>query len=149
MIKNIWSILCKQSIIDRETNNLSILDILEEIKVNINPEKSLKIKDIDIPININYEFISLWKRDTSSSVEKFTLQLSIHDPQKKVIKTFNQEVIFQQGITNHRSIFRISGFLATTSGEYLFKIKVLENQKENYQEIPLKIDIITAKMIQQ
>jgi hypothetical protein len=147
MIKNIWSILCKQSIIDRETNNLSILDVLEEIKVNINSEKNQKIENINIPIN--YEFVSLWRRDTASSVEKFNLQLSISDPQKKIIKTFDQEITLQPGITSHRSIFRISGFLATISGEYLFKIKVLEEPKIEYQEIPLKISIIASNPNQQ
>jgi hypothetical protein len=149
MIENLWSILCKQSIIDRTTNNVSIIEALEELKINVDiPKNSSKeITTIDIPIE--YEFISLWKRIHKDSMEEYSLQLEISDPDKKIIKTFNQKMILQPGIKRYRSIFKISGFSATKNGEYIFKIETKKDKNIVSSKIPLEVNIIKTSFLQE
>lgn len=142
MIKNLWSILCRQSIIDRGSNNISMIEALEEIKINVDIQKgsSNEIKTINIPIE--YEFISLWKRSDKNLIEEYDLKLEIIDPDENIVKTFNQKMIMQSGIKRYRSIFKISGFSATKNGEYIFKIETQKGKNIISSKIPLEVEIV-------
>jgi hypothetical protein len=62
-IKNNLAILCNSSIIDRDSNNVSIFNIIEEI--NVKPEgifkQNIKGKEEEI-IPFPFEFFSVWER---------------------------------------------------------------------------------------
>ncbi len=58
MIRHAWSVLCEKSLIDRDTNNLS-LDVLEQLNVRI-PKLPLETKGIFIPRDM--QIVSLWYR---------------------------------------------------------------------------------------
>lgn len=144
MIKNIYSILCESSIIDKDTNNLTINNVLEQLKINVAfngkqpPQDSLKIN-----IPIKYEFISLWKRDNITQNETHEIELTISDPNNNLIQSFPQKFQFEKGLNRHRSIFKITGFTATISGTYKFNIKIkVDNTFKEFAEVPLEVDII-------
>ena len=40
MIEHIWSVLCSRSVIDSETNNVSIQDVIEHIIINAEPTEN-------------------------------------------------------------------------------------------------------------
>jgi len=40
MLEHIWSVLCSRSVIDSETNNVSIQDVIEQITINAEPAEN-------------------------------------------------------------------------------------------------------------
>ena len=80
MLKHIWTVLCRRSVIDQETNNLSIHDVFEQIEVDVkvNPDKQGDVKEFNVPIE--YEVINFWmkvndEKAFASHFLFFTLQL--------------------------------------------------------------------------
>jgi len=54
MIKHVWSILCEKSILDQETNNVSITNAIEQLNLSLKgkPDKLSLKKGIYIPFNL-------------------------------------------------------------------------------------------------
>lgn len=152
MIQNIFSVLCESSIIDKDTNNITINNVLEQIKIAVSLD-STQLSQKDIPINtpIKYEIISLWKEDKPNPNTNYNIELVIVDPDNKVIQSIPQKFKFENGIVRHRSIFKINGFVATINGTYTFLIKIKAETENKFQEasrIPLDIEIIKSKIVQ-
>ena len=62
MIKHIWSILCKESIINQDDNNLSLIDVLEQLQVVAVPQGEVKETEPSINVPINYELVTFLTR---------------------------------------------------------------------------------------
>jgi hypothetical protein len=143
MLKNIWSILCARSIIDKETNNISIYDALEQLEVEV------KIKNNEgIPVAINlpieYEVVGMWLRENTEKEIKAELIIELFNPKGKIIKTFNQSIEMPAKMKRLRSRLRIKGFTVEMPGGYLFKVKIKEADQVEFRvvsELPLEVHI--------
>lgn len=142
MINHIWSLLCRRSVIDSETNNLSVYDILEQLTVDIKIKKGNENKAAKINIPIEYEVISFWVKTPGIKEFKGGIKLEIINPEGKVEKTFEQPLEIPKDKRRLRSRIRISGFVADTAGNYIFRINYKESDKEQYKkaaDIPLEV----------
>ncbi|PIP28474.1 MAG: hypothetical protein COX29_00995 [Candidatus Moranbacteria bacterium CG23_combo_of_CG06-09_8_20_14_all_35_22] len=138
-MKHIWSILCKKSIIDAETNNINIGEVLEEITFHIPMEKDFKL-----PVNFNfdYEIISFWTSTVRNNEEKFYIEIEFVDPDKKILNKFEQTITFPKNKKRLRTRIKSSAITVTKGGGYLFKIKAKEKENSSFKlltEIPLFI----------
>ena len=138
-IKNLWSIICRSSSIDRDTNVLSLLDVVEEITIT-SDLNSGGIKDSDI-IPIPFEFVTMWHR--SEIVEK---ELSINTKITVVGPNGKENVMgpimlkFENGKPNMRLRVKVNGISFNGFGSYKFKVSMEEKGKFiEVQEIPLEI----------
>ena len=61
MIRHVWSVLCEKSIIDRDTNNIS-LDVLERVAMTLQGSREDRVL-VPTPIRL----VSLWQHDGESS----------------------------------------------------------------------------------
>ncbi|MEK7103001.1 MAG: hypothetical protein AAB870_01490 [Patescibacteria group bacterium] len=142
-MQHIWSVLCQKSIIDRESNLLSIIDCLEEI--NFTTEKNI-IDSVVIPIE--FQIINFWIIDNNLS--SLTLKIDLLDPDKSIISNYENSFAINKGALRFRSITKIQGITATKSGRYTFRISTKDNEKNLYNimsELPLDIKITTAKSL--
>jgi hypothetical protein len=55
MIDHVWTVICSRSIIDRDTNNVSIYNVIEQINVPGEPQP-------DRVLDIIVEIVTLWVR---------------------------------------------------------------------------------------
>lgn len=150
MIKHIWSVLCQKSLIDSETNNLTLVDVLEELSINISippltvgtPANSV-INRIDVLIS--YEIVSLWVRDSAKTKETINLSIELLDPTGKGVSKQEHTVVMNENLLRYRTRLKIVGLGISTPGHYSFLVKIKEENKENYRtvaELPLEIKII-------
>lgn len=143
MIKHIWSVLCQKTIIDSDTNNISLVDILEQLTANVNiKDPKNEPKEINVPIN--FEVVSFWLKDSAEKVVKADLEIEIIDPEGKVLKKFPQTLKFPPNIRRLRSRLRIIGLVLTVSGNYIFKVKIKDEKRKEYQdvaELPLEVNL--------
>jgi len=148
MITHIWSVLCQRSLIDLETNNISIIDVFEELLVNVS--QTLKTKELPVSelsvmnVSIPYEIVSLWLRDRSDVNEKINIKIVLIDPKKKEIQTIDQPMELKAGSIRYRTRVKINGIAITIPGHYTVQVKIKEENKDNYRliaELPLEVKI--------
>ena len=60
MINHIWTVVCTKSVIDSDTNNISLIDTIERLRINLPIGQSSNTAPINI--SINFEIVSLWER---------------------------------------------------------------------------------------
>jgi len=139
-MKHIWSILCKRSVIDNETNLVSLFDSLEQLDITVDKNKLGAEKKITIPID--FEIVSFWVDNNTNKDREFEIRINLFDPNNKKLSTLSGRHKMKKGIKRLRNRAKIKGLILTTEGRYLFKVKIKEGNKyKKVAEIPLDIDI--------
>lgn len=147
-MKHIWSILCQNSIIDSETNTISLYNSLEEIKINI--DKSKMPADEQIKLPIEYDVVSFWidEDDDINKERKFYTEVELLDPNKKIISSTSTEYIMKKGIKRVRGRIKNKGLKITIEGRYWFKVKMKEKKSDKFKEVAeVPLDIIISYKI--
>jgi|SRR3989344_7063953 len=143
MLSHIWSLLCNKSLIDTDTNNISIIDVFE--RVDVNAKIALKNKQtLRVNIPVHFELVSFWFREKNNQVIKADVKVDFLNPTKEKIKTFSYKIEIPNNLKRLRSRLKINGLTLYTSGDYFFKIKVKEEGQKNYRivaEIPLEVNL--------
>ena len=140
-MKHIWSVLCKKSIIDADTNNISLNEILEEVNFNIPLDKAYNLPG---NFNFDYEIVSFWTSANPKGKEKFYAEMEFVDPNKKPLNKIEQEIAFPENKRKLRTRIKANGLSVTEDGEYTLKIKAKEKKSDKFKlltEIPLTINI--------
>jgi hypothetical protein len=139
-MKHIWSVLCKKSVIDADTNNISLNEVLEEVTFNIPLDKDLKL-----PANFvfDYEIISFWTTPKKTG-GKFYVEMEFIDPDKKILNKLEQEITTPENRSRLRTRIKANGLNVTKDGDYTLKVKAKEKKSDTFKtltEIPLTIHI--------
>ena len=143
MIKHVWSVLCRRSVIDSETNNLSLYDVFEQLTVDLKFKEQDKDKLTKVTVPLEYEFVSLWYKQANSKFEG-QFKVDVWTPKGEIEKTFEQVFEMAPTMKRMRTRLRINGFVAEDSGIYLFKISYKEKNNNKYTEItdiPFEVNI--------
>lgn len=143
MIKHIWTVVCSKSTIDKDTNNISLNDVLERLDVVVSKNTLEKKQSVSIPIN--FEIVSLFQRDKMGREESFDMKIKVKDPKdNKIRKTLSAKITFQAQFLRMRSRTRIRGFNLTVSGNYIFEVSMRNNGEKTFKkvaEIPLEVHL--------
>lgn len=152
--KHIWSILCQSTSIDRDSNRLSILNIIEEVTVQklnnvgipVDQKRLIQAGSIKAPsiVPLEFEIMSLFERldDKDSNILTKKAQLELTDPLNKSLLTQIIEINFPKGFKRLRYRIKINGLPITTAGAYRFIIRIQESEDLRFTqitEIPLDI----------
>ncbi|MEK7092332.1 MAG: hypothetical protein AAB907_01770, partial [Patescibacteria group bacterium] len=140
-MKHVWSILCRRSVIDNETNNISLYDALEELSVGVKVKQQVAPMPEVINIPIDYEVVSLWMKEDKKTHAQADTEIEVVQPNGKPAKSFLQKIDMPEKMQRLRARYRINGFGVTMPGTYWFKIKIREigeKQFKTVSEIPLE-----------
>jgi len=133
-MKHLWSIICNRLIIDEQTNNATIIDILEEIKI----KKEFLQNRKELPFFFN--FVSLWFVEDEDEHEKETnVIIEFYDPNNNKLNDFNFSFALPQRKKRIRTNVKFDRFVLNGSGTYRIKVK---QDNTEVAEIPLEIIII-------
>lgn len=145
MIKHAWTVLCKKSLIDKDTNNLSINDILERLQVNLKQDVVGKKSIINIPIE--YEVVSFLYRDAKGKEEDVYLRIDLRDPANVRLKKIDVSIRLKPEHLRMRTRSKIKGLALKDSGIYTFRVSIKQGN-ERYKEVarlPLEVLIKRGK----
>lgn len=143
MIKHVWTVLCQKSIVDKETNNLS-LDVLEQLKIKI-PEISEKDKGVIFPFQM--EIVSMWARDPAEKGFAAKGHLSIQAPNGEVVNETDFPIDLEKS-QRHRTRIRLDGLPIPKGASGIFNFCVTLTSMDNSIEvakIPLEVTVETFK----
>jgi hypothetical protein len=143
---HIWSVLCSNSTLDRNTNNVSLFNVLEQL--NVPKEKFSKAADnpaANVVVGVNCELITLWKKAEKDKVVLAEEKIELADPNNKVLGSIINAIEIPEN--SHRARIRVvvNGVKITVEGEYKFKISVKNKEDKNFVEmaqVPLEIKAI-------
>jgi hypothetical protein len=150
-IKHIWTLICSSSVIDSETNNLSVSNIIEELNIPI-PQKAFeeaKKKEAQgVVIKHNFEIISRLKRERVENREDFFYRIVMINPDGNAMtSSVETNGVFEEGVSNMRIRNRFDAIpIEKRGGDYAFRIEIKNKQEEEYKCIyvaPLKIVVKT------
>ncbi|MBM3151373.1 MAG: hypothetical protein FJZ96_04085 [Chloroflexi bacterium] len=119
MIEHIWSVLCSQSVIDSETNTVSIQNVIEQILINSDPKP-----DGFLPIPL--ELITLWGRKESDRTEKGIERVSFVSPSKNT-NVVAEATIDLSAAERYRHRVRFPGLPLHEAGRYYFIVEIKED----------------------
>lgn len=145
MIKHIWSVLTSKSVVDSTSNNLSLIDILEKVSIDIAPvtEKQALPKDGVINIPLQYQMVNFLVKSEGSKIEKGNIKLDLINPGGKSQTILNKEFEIPKNVQRMRIINNIQGIGVTISGIYIFRAS-MSQEGSKYKvlaEVPLEIEL--------
>lgn len=148
-IKHIWSVLCKESVINKDDNNVSIHGVLEQLSVSLTPKDSTKKPD-RLRVPLNCEVVSLWQKsdEIKSKAAEAEIEYVFLDPKRKELFKSTQMMKIPQTSRRFRSRMKIVGVPLTSSGDYAFQIKLKEKGTSRFQtisELPLEVKVEVEK----
>lgn len=134
-MEHIWSILCRSQIVDRERNNLSLIDIVEQINFGVK-------KEIDhVPVQLY--LVSMWWRTDQGVSESAYERFQIIAPDGETLFTSPKIQIDLTLHTRSRTVIEVTGLPFKTNGIYKFVIQsALDEESEwiNLALVPLEIN---------
>jgi len=146
MIKHIWTVICKRSLLDEDLKTISLIDVLEEMSASMPPRSEVKqIKGKKWGLApFEFEVVSLWIRKEK---DKSTLGLSricVHDPSGIITESREVDVDLRK-YTRMRTRQRFTGIpLTDKSGLYWFHVELKQEGSKEWVEvdkIPLDISV--------
>ncbi|HWN42141.1 MAG TPA: hypothetical protein VNW71_07945 [Thermoanaerobaculia bacterium] len=139
MPEHIWTVLCSRSVIDKDTNQVSLFDVVESVTAKLlqplPPAPKVGL------LAFRSELVTLWKR--SSDDEKVvTFKSEIITPDGREVATSTMEAEFTQ--PRLRINFKAEALPIVGSGTYLFKVYAQVGDDCVTGSIPLEVNLILA-----
>lgn len=132
MIRNVWSILCKDILTDQETNSVTYIQCIEEGAVATLPTKLF-------PISIG----TLWEKD-SEEEEPFAARVMVaapSGPELPLLQT--KELIFSR--PRQRLHFKVGGLPVTEFGRHEIRVEIKQNgQWQTASRLPFMVRKLTT-----
>ncbi len=121
MIKHIWSVLCRSSALDKDSNVLSLFDVLEQIKL---------LEPLSEPgqVPISMHLVTLWARENMGEPTTGRARVSLLAPGDE--NPVGTPVEYQVDLTTFRRLrnrVTFSSFPIVRAGVYEFVVEVNRN----------------------
>ena len=143
-MKVIWAILCQNAIVAQESNNLSLIEVIDELTVPAPPPRGTEEPTEEFGLLLDARLVILWSRDNIGVPEIGISRTRLVAPDGR--ESLSPEIeIDLTHFPRSRSIGRFGAFPfpPTHVGEHFFKIEVKTPASEWVQvsELPLMIQI--------
>jgi len=142
-MKHVWSILCQNSIIDSDTNSLSLYNCLAQLVIDID-KNTVTSNETGFNIPVQYDLVSFWIDEEIAKERGFFVEIDLVDPSNKKLGTTTNNYTLIKGTRRLRSRIKTQGISITTEGRYWFKVKMKEKKNEKFKqvaELPLDVKI--------
>ena len=134
MIRHVWSVLCSKFILDKESNNLSLINVLEQINIK---------KGVELPVVIPIEFhlVTLWMRESMNDPAKGQARILLKTPSDETLEALKYEIDLETS-ERRRINLTMHGLPVSEVGYYYFQVKYRLPSSTRWKtvaQIPLKI----------
>lgn len=146
----IWAILCERVVIDRDTNNVSLFNVIEEVTVPAQPP--LALSQMNIPAGVSpgmFELVVLWVRSDFEVSERGRGRVRLLVPTAKgalLVSAAKDALIrdFEVDLTQFlrlRTRLRFPGLPVGDTGTYRFVIqgKAGDSEWSTMFELPIRV----------
>ena len=145
-MKVLWAILCENVIINQQTNNVSLIEVVDQITVPAPPPGNVVKPDEKIGTFLNMRLVVLWARSDRDVPESGQARIRIIAPDGKEAQTTEHHVDLSE-VPRSSAIGSIVGFPfpLTDEGEHLFRVekRTPDSSWSKEFELPLWVEIQT------
>ena len=142
-MRAVWAILCQNTIIDQRSNNISLIEVIDELTVPAPPPELVTEANGELGMLFDGNLVILWARSDLGTPEKAQVRSRIIAPNGGEARTGEVEVDLTE-IVRARAIGRIAELpLFTQVGEYTIKIETKAHDSEWREvfELPLWVNV--------
>jgi hypothetical protein len=141
MAEHLWSVLCSRVVIDKETNQASLLGTMEGLTVVLAaPLPKGEGRPLLVPYSM--DLVSLWERSERDKAETATLRVRLTAPDGTVLGGDQEHRIDLSGGTRFRSVVRVESFLLADAGVFHFTVSLQKKRWVRVARLPLEVEII-------
>lgn len=140
MIDHVWTVVCSRAVIDRESNNVSLQNIIEQINIRGEPIP-------DRVVAVQLEVVTLWVRADFDVPSQATTRLTVLSPSGNVLGSFESDTDVSE-YERFRSRVKFEGLLMPEPGRYAFRMELKNKGESEWHEvatIPLKIVFVSPE----
>ena len=145
-MKVIWALLCEKAIIDRETNNASFINVVEEIIVPASPPQMTPGSEIEPIVVLDLHMAILWARSNPVVRESGEARVRLIAPDETA-SIFAELIVDLTESQRLRGIGHLveSPFPVLQEGQFLFKVeaKTADLDWQEMFELPLWVKVQT------
>ena len=140
MIEHVWTVVCSKSVIDSQSNVISLLEVLEQINIT-GPSVNLPAGTAGY-IPISFDVVSLWTREDENHPCRGLARINLIEPSGEILSSLEHDVDLR---TNKglRNITRIQGLPFRKLGRHWLQVQIrLEGQNNWQDKIKIPLDIL-------
>ena len=143
-MNHVWSVLCQNSTIDSETNQISLINCLEQLGVTLPSEAKTDSKTVSI--QMQFEVVTLWSKPDKGKGMQLQQRIEFVDPAGEVLTSNDEEYTIADSNERFRTRTKISRLVLSTDGRYIMRVYVREAKNFTIvAELPLDV-VITYRM---
>jgi hypothetical protein len=137
MITHLWTVLCSKSSIDKETNNVSLFSVIEQVTISgpTLPQGQTGL------VPMEFELVILWYNSPVAGPQRGHARILFKDSSDNTLSTFE----FDADVTSsrrHRTTAKVNGLPFREPGTYRFLLQLnLEGETEFKDIISYPLDI--------
>jgi hypothetical protein len=136
MIDHVWTVLCQRSLIDRNSNNVTLIEIIEQLNITG--------REDPIVVQMPMELVSLWTRRDPETRARGRYRISFIEPDNAMTL---EPYVADIDLTNHsrfRTRARMGGFPIRRAGRHKFRVDLQVEGEEEWRqivEVPVQVNI--------
>ena len=136
MIDHVWTVVCSRAVIDRESNNVSIQNVIEQITIQGEPLP-------DGWLGIEMTAISLWARSAPDTPARGKMRLSFVSPSGVELGSFEGKINLNEH-PRSRNIFRFTKLPLKENGWHYFRVYLqINGEWQEIGKIPLEVSFLS------
>jgi hypothetical protein len=140
-VEHVWSVLAQQAITSQETKNVSLIDLIEEVKFAPMPGQKRPKGIIGLPVKM--ALVTRWTRSKAEKPEEGRARVQIRDPRGKLIQ---KESIVEYDVNltefiNFRATATFDSFPYTING--IYKVVVQSHTGDKWRlvaSVPIQVN---------
>ena len=133
-MRHVWTVLCSSMVTDRDTNAVSLLNIIESLVIHDTPRDEGRV-----PVRMTVA--TLWMRDDPDEGEKGFQRLRLVAPTGEVLGQWEIDIDLSDFL-RVRHKFEVRGFPASATGIYTFRVEKRESKQQRWKQVaeaPLQV----------
>ncbi len=155
-IEHVWSMLCQTSSIDYQTNEVSLLRIIEEFNLEAQAKdedtkrklENMEKEAIEFPINV--QLFSMWQREEKmpEKSDKARIKVVWIDPRGQELQSLEYDLQIPEDKIRMRYRINLGSIKLSVDGRYKFRVALgKEGSSEFEQVVEIPVDV-KIKVIQ-
>jgi len=141
MVEHVWTVVCRQSVVDKDSNNISLLSSLEQIALNTPSEHA----ETNL-VSIDFEVVSFWARSDPNVPSSGKAKLQYITPSKEKLG----DMMFDVDLTGHsrsRNRIKMTGLSFKEAGNYYFQLQLKQEDSTQWIDVarvPIEVNFIQS-----
>jgi hypothetical protein len=140
MIQHIWTLPCRFSLANGDTNNVSLIEVIEDISIPLPPPQP----PVWGLVPALFDVVTVWARQNDDAPTSGFGRLSIVSPGGESLVHYDYDIDLREN-RRVRNIGRVLGFPAREPGRYFFRVEYRINANDAWQQVsnfPIAVNIL-------